>query len=77
MQYCEIIVRGHIDQRRADWFAGLEIIQLPEGISRLAGEVADQAVLHGILNRVRDMGIELLSVKCNDRLIILNRGGVI
>ena len=70
MQYCEIIVRGHIDQRRVDWFAGLEIIQLPEGISRLAGEVADQAVLHGILNRVRDMGIELISVKCNDRLII-------
>ena len=70
MQYCEIIVRGHIDQRRVDWFAGLEIIQLPEGISRLAGEVADQAALHGILNRVRDMGIELLSVKCNNRLII-------
>jgi len=66
MQYYEIIIRGHIDQRRADCFAGLEIIQLPEGISRLAGEVVDQAALHGILNRVRDMGIELLSVKCND-----------
>ena len=67
MHYYEIIIRGHIDQRRADWFAGLEIIQLPEGISRLAGEVMDQAALHGILNRVRDMGVELLSVKCNER----------
>ncbi len=62
----EIIVRGHVDQRRVDWFSGLEITQLPEGKSRLAGEVVDQAVLHGILNRVRDMGIELLSVKCSD-----------
>lgn len=66
MQYYEIIIRGHIDQRRADWFAGLDIIQLSEGISRLVGEVVDQAALHGILNRIRDMGIELLSVKCND-----------
>jgi hypothetical protein len=66
VQYCEIIVRGHIDQRRAEWFAGLEINQLPEGNSRLAGEVLDQAALHGILNRVRDMGVELLSVKCKE-----------
>ncbi|KJS48362.1 hypothetical protein [Desulfosporosinus sp. BICA1-9] len=66
MQYYEIMIRGHIDQRRAGWFAGLEITQLPEGITRLAGEVVDQAALHGILSRLRDMGIDLLSVKCND-----------
>ena len=67
MQYYEIIIRGHIDQRRAEWFAGLEITQLKEGKSRLAGELVDQAALYGILNRVRDMGIYLLSVKCNER----------
>ncbi|KUO58609.1 MAG: hypothetical protein APF84_15665 [Gracilibacter sp. BRH_c7a] len=63
MEYYEIIIQGHIDQRREDWFAGLKITQLPEGKSLLAGEVADQSALHGILNRIRDMGLQLLSVK--------------
>ncbi len=66
MHYYEIIVRGHIDLHRADRFEGLEITHLPEGKSRLSGEVVDQAALHGILNRVRDMGIELLSVQGTD-----------
>ena len=66
MELYEIIIKGHIDRRREDWFAGLEITQLPEGKSRLAGEVADQAALHGLINRVRDMGLQLLSVKRQD-----------
>ena len=63
MEHYEIIINGHIDLRRADWFAGLEITQLLGGKSLLAGEIADQAALYGILNRVRDMGLQLLSVK--------------
>ena len=59
----EIIIRGHIDKRRAGWFEGLEITQLPGGNSVLVGEVLDQAALHFILNRIRDMGLQLLSVK--------------
>jgi len=62
----EIIIRGHIDRRRAGCFEGMEIIQLPEGNSVLVGEVSDQAALHFILNRTRDMGLELLSVKRKD-----------
>ncbi|HBV86141.1 hypothetical protein [Desulfosporosinus sp.] len=66
MERYEIIIKGHIDQRREDWFAGLEITLLSGGESRLAGEVADQAALHGILNRIRDMGLQLSSVKRQD-----------
>jgi len=63
MEDYEIIINGHIDRRRGDWFAGLEITQLPGGESRLSGKVEDQAALHGILNRFRDMGLQLLSVR--------------
>lgn len=63
MEYYEIIIKGHLDQRREDWFGGLKITQLPDGKSCLTGEIADQAALHGILNRVRDMGLALLSVE--------------
>ena len=63
MNRYEIVIQGYIDQRREDWFAGLEITQLPGGRSLLAGEVVDQAALYGILNRIRDMGLNLLSIK--------------
>ncbi|MFZ5945573.1 MAG: hypothetical protein ACOYVD_15865 [Bacillota bacterium] len=66
MEHYEIIIKGHLDSRRAEWFAGLVITQLPGGICRLEGNIADQAALHGILNRVRDMGLQLLSVKRQD-----------
>lgn len=62
MQYYEIIIRGHIDKRRASWFEGFEISHLSGGNSVLSGEVLDQATLHFILNRIRDMGLQLLSV---------------
>jgi len=64
MHFYDIIVSSHLDLHRGDRFAGMAITQLPEGKSCLAGEVVDQAALYGILNKVRDMGIDLLSVKC-------------
>jgi hypothetical protein len=56
----EIRLRGHLDERRAWQFAGLTITLLPEGETLLRGPVVDQAALHGILNRIRDMGIPLV-----------------
>jgi hypothetical protein len=59
----EFLVQGHLDKRWERWFDGLEITPLPSGETRLSGPVRDQAELHGILNRIRDLGVNLLSVR--------------
>jgi hypothetical protein len=59
----EFIVQDHIDPHWADWFEGLTLCHLACGQTRLIGPVADQAALHGILNRIRDLGIPLLLVR--------------
>lgn len=61
---CQIRVDGHLSQQWADWFEGLTITLQDNGETLLAGPVADQAALHGLLKRVRDLGIPLLSVTC-------------
>lgn len=59
----EIRFRGHLDVRRAQMFEGLEMLREPDGETVLTGPVIDQAALHGILSRIRDLGVPLLSVK--------------
>lgn len=59
----EIRFRGHLDRRRAQMFEGLEMVQEPGGDTVLTGPVLDQAALHGILARIRDLGVPLLSVR--------------
>jgi hypothetical protein len=63
----EIRVKGHLDARWADWFAGLSLTHAGDGTTVLAGVVADQAVLHGLLQRVRDLGVPLVSVARSER----------
>ena len=58
----QIRVRGQLDPRWTDWFAGLAIAPEANGDTLLTGPVADQAALHGLLRRVRDLGLPLLSV---------------
>ncbi|HEV8164550.1 MAG TPA: hypothetical protein VGR74_08900 [Actinomycetota bacterium] len=58
----EIRVRGVLDRRWSAWFDGLELSSEPGGVTVIAGEVADQAALHGLLAKVRDLGLPLLSV---------------
>jgi hypothetical protein len=60
----EIRLRGYVDERRARQFEGLTRIMLPEGDTLLRGPVLDQAALHGILSRIRDMGVPLVYVRC-------------
>ena len=58
----EIHVKGHLDDRWADWFDGLTITRVENGETLLAGPVADQAALHGLITKLRDLALPLLSV---------------
>ena len=58
----QIRLEGHLGPEWADWFGGLSITLEENGETLLAGPVADQAALHGLLRKVRDMGMPLLSV---------------
>ena len=59
----EIRLKGHLDARRARMFEGLEMVQEPGGETVLTGIIIDQAALHGVLDRIRDLGVPLLSVR--------------
>jgi hypothetical protein len=61
-QVYEIRLQGHLDSRWADWLAGLSITLDENGSTLLRGALADQAALHGVLKKVRDLGLPLLSV---------------
>jgi len=62
----ELRVEGHLDERWASWFGELVITRQDDGTSTLAGPIADQAQLHGVLARLRDLGITLLSLRTLD-----------
>ncbi len=59
-------VGGHLDDRWASWFDGLVIADAEDGTSSLTGRVEDQAQLHGILARLRDLGVPLISCQALD-----------
>ena len=61
-QCYKIRLKGHLDDRWAEWFEGLTITLEENGNTLLSGPLADQAALHGILKKVRDLGLALLSV---------------
>jgi hypothetical protein len=62
-EFYEIQVQGHLDNYWSDWFDGFVITHKEDGTTVLIGPVADQAALHGLLAKVRDLGLPLLSVK--------------
>lgn len=59
----QIVVKGHLDRRYAGWLEGYSLELGPDGQTILSGEVPDQAALYGLLLRMRDLGITLISVK--------------
>lgn len=58
----QLRLKGHLGREWADWFEGLTITLEENGDTLITGPVADQAALHGLLKKVRDLGMPLLSV---------------
>ncbi|MDJ0333966.1 hypothetical protein QMG83_01895 [Salinibacterium sp. G-O1] len=58
----EIRLRGQLDQRWSDWFEGFTLTNQTDGTTTLTGHVTDQAALHGLLRRVGDLGVTLISL---------------
>jgi hypothetical protein len=61
-EFFEIRLQGHLNTHWASWFDGMTVTLTEDGDTVLTGPVADQAALHGLLKKVRDLGIPLLSV---------------
>ena len=62
MNWYEIRLQGHLDQGWSEWFDGLTISHDPDGSTMLRGPLTDETALHGVLNKVRDLGLVLLAV---------------
>lgn len=58
----QLRVKGHLGAHWGEWFGGMTIAQTANGETLITGVVADQAALHGLLRKVRDLGVPLLSV---------------
>ena len=65
--YYELRVQGVLDDRWSAWFEGLQLTSDDHGQTTIAGPVADQAALHGLLAKVRDLGLPLLEVRRLDQ----------
>lgn len=63
----EIRLRGRLDPRWSTWFDGMSLTAGADGTTVLRGPVADQAALHGVLARLRDLGLPLISVRAVSR----------
>ena len=63
MDIYEFRVKGHLNDRWSDWLGGLAVQRQEDGTTVLIGPVVDQAALHGVIIRIRDLGLPLLSLR--------------
>jgi hypothetical protein len=64
--HCQIRIVGHLSPQWSDWFGGLEIENRPDGVAVLSGVLPDSAALYGVLGRMRDLGVVLISLECRE-----------
>jgi len=62
----QIKLKGHLNNSWSDWFDGLTFTHEEDGTTTLTGEIVDQSALHGLLKKVRDLGLPLISVNQDD-----------
>jgi hypothetical protein len=66
MKLVEIRVEGHLDIDWSDWFGGLKVTHLSDNKSLISGSIEDQSALYGLLSKLRNLGLELVSVNVDD-----------
>ena len=66
MQDVEIIIKGRIDSHWSEWLGGLEIAHIKQDRTQLSGSIIDQAALYGILIKLRDLDLNLVSVELTE-----------
>jgi hypothetical protein len=62
IEFYEIRLQGHLDTKWSEWFYGMTITHDSDGVTTLCGQLPDQTVLHSVLDRIRDMNLQLKSV---------------
>jgi len=67
-------VGGHLDDHWSPWFGDLTLTHEDDGTTSLTGAVADQAELHGLLTKIRDLGVTLISVEAIDPAMVETAG---
>lgn len=65
-EHYEIKIKGHLDPSWSEWLGGMQLTHLEGDGTLLSGPLPDQAALHGLLERIRDLNLTLISVTCAD-----------
>jgi hypothetical protein len=65
-QYYEIKIKGHLDPSWSEWFSGLKVSHQERDVTLLSGTIPDQTALHGLLRRIRDLNLTLISLNSNE-----------
>ncbi len=63
---CRIRIKGHLDPSWQEWFEGLQIVHDADATSRLSGSLQDQAALHGVLAKMRGLGLTVLALETSE-----------
>jgi hypothetical protein len=61
-QVYQILILGHLDDDWSEWFGNLVVTRSADGVTTLTGLLADQSALHGVLNKLRDLGLPIISL---------------